>query len=418
MADKRSGTKLAVNFSDIEDARARLVGAVARTPCVRSEALSRISGAELYLKLENLQHTGSFKVRGSFVKLSLLSAEQRARGVVAMSAGNHAQGLAYHAQRLGIPAVIVMPTCTPNTKVEGTRQYGARVILHGEGFEEAASHAHDLEEEEGLTFVHPYDDPAIIAGQGTVGLEMLQDVPDLDVLVVPVGGGGLISGVAIAAKHVKPEIEIVGVEVSLYPSVYRLGRDLPPEPGGPTVAEGIAVKSPGRLTIPAIEALVSDVILVSEEEIESAMMRLLESGRIVAEGAGAASLAAVLGQQTRYAGRRVGLVVSGGNVDMRLLSSVIFHGLVRGGRLARIRVAITDQPGILAKVANLIGEGGGNIVEVYHRRAFSNLSAKSAELDVIVETRGSDHVKSIFNGLLAAGFDANLLPSGQGSESG
>jgi len=278
------------------------------------------------------------------------------------------------------------------------------------GLKKQRAHAHHLEKAEGLTFVHPYDDQAIIAGQGTVGLEMLQDVPDLDVLVVPVGGGGLISGVAIAAKHVKPEIEIVGVEVSLYPSVYRLGRDLPPEPGGPTVAEGIAVKNPGRLTIPAIEALVSDVVLVSEEEIESAMMRLLESGKIVAEGAGAASLAAVLGQQTRYAGRRVGLVVSGGNVDMRLLSSVIFHGLVRGGRLARIRVAITDQPGILAKVANLIGEGGGNIVEVYHRRAFSNLS--------VVETRGSDHVRTIFNGLLAAGFDANLLPSGQGSESG
>jgi len=410
---------MTISFADIDAARRRLAGSVASTPCIPSPSLSRMVGAELVLKLENLQHTGSFKARGAFVKLAGLSDEQRSRGVVAMSAGNHAQGVAYHAQRLGIPATIVMPTYTPITKVEGTRQYGARVVLHGEGFEEATTHARGLEEREGLTFVHPYDDPAIIAGQGTVGIEMLEAYPDLEVMVIPIGGGGLISGIALAAKHLNPQIEIIGVEAALYPSVYRVVRSLPlpPDLGGPTVAEGIAVKTPGKLTLPVIEELVRDILLVGEEDIEAAMMRLLETEKIVVEGAGAAALAAVLLQRGRFASRRVGVVVSGGNIDMRLLSSVILRGLARGGRLARLRVAITDQPGLLAKVANLIGEGGGNIVEVYHRRAFSRLSAKSAELDVIVETRGSEHVREIVNRLMATGYTVSVLSAAEGTDS-
>ena len=332
-----------------------------------------------------------------------------------MSAGNHAQGVAYHAQRLGVPATIVMPTSAPLTKVEGTRRFGARVVLHGEGFEEATTHARALEEKEGLTFVHPYDDEAIIAGQGTVGLEMLEADPGLEMLVVPIGGGGLIAGVALAAKHLRPAIEVIGVEMVLYPSVYRALRGLPPDPGGPTIAEGIAVKAPGKLTLPLIGELVSDVLLVDEEDVEAAVMRLLEAEKIVAEGAGAAALAAVLLQRARFAGRRVGVIVSGGNIDMRLLSSVILRSLVREGRLARLRVAITDQPGVLAKVANLIGEGGGNIVEVQHGRAFARVSAKSAELDVMVETRGPDHVREIVNRLTAIGYPVKLLDAAEGT---
>lgn len=400
---------MSVTFADIETARDHLAGAVAATPCIASLGLSRALGAHVALKLENLQHTGSFKARGALVKLQGLSAEQRTRGVVAMSAGNHAQGVAYHAQRLGIPATIVMPTFTPITKVEGTRQYGARVVLHGEGFEEATAHARELEAGQGLVFVHPYDDPAIIAGQGTVGLEMLEAFPDLELLVVPIGGGGLIAGVAIAAKHLKPEIEIVGVEAALYPSVFRVLRQLPPDFGGPTIAEGIAVKTPGGHTLPVIEELVSEVLLAGEEVIEDAMIRLLETEKIVAEGAGAAALAAMLAHPERFAGRRVGVVVSGGNVDMRLLSSVILRGLAREGRLARLRVSIADQPGFLAKVASLIGEADGNIVEVHHGRAFSRLSAKAAELEVIVETRGPGHVRAIVNRLMAMGYAVTLL---------
>lgn len=400
---------MSVTFTDIEAARGRLTGAVAATPCIASPSLSRAVAASVVLKLENLQHTGSFKSRGALVKLQGLPDEQRRRGVVAMSAGNHAQGVAYHAQRLGVPATIVMPTFTPITKVEGTRQYGARVVLHGEGFEEATAHARELEEAQGLAFLHPYDDPAIIAGQGTVGLEMLETFPDLELLVVPIGGGGLIAGMAIAAKHLKPEIEIVGVEAALYPSVYRVLRQLPPDFGGPTIAEGIAVKTPGGHTLPIIEELVSEVLLAGEEVIEDAMIRLLETEKIVAEGAGAAALAAVLAHPERFAGRRVGVVVSGGNVDLRLLSSVILRGLAREGRLARLRIAIPDQPGLLAKVANLIGEARGNIVEVYHGRAFSRLSAKATELEVIVETRGPGHVREIVNRLTAMGYAVTLL---------
>ena len=408
---------MTVSFADIEAARHRIQGALAVTPAIASPALSQHARAELVLKLENLQHTGSFKARGALARLLGLSEAQRARGVVAMSAGNHAQGVAYHARRLGIPATIVMPTATPITKLEGTRQYGAEVVLHGEGFEEATAHARALGEDQGLTFVHPYDDAAIIAGQGTVALELLEARPDLEVLVVPIGGGGLIAGMALAAKHLKPGIEIVGVEAELYPSVQRRLLGLPPAPGGPTIAEGIAVKQPGRLTLPLIEELVDEVLLVDEAAIEQALLRCLESEKIVAEGAGAAALAAVLAHPGRFAGRRVGVVVSGGNIDMRLLSSVILRGMAREGRLARLRVAITDQPGLLAKVATQIGEGGGNIVEVYHRRAFSRLSAKSAELDLVVETRGTEHERALVHGLVATGYTVTHLPMAEGTGS-
>ncbi len=408
-----------VTFADVEAARRLIAGAVVATPCVASPDLSRLLGggsaSSVVLKLENLQRTGSFKARGALVKLARLTGEQRARGVVAMSAGNHAQGVAYHAERLGIPATVVMPAFAPLTKVAGTRRYGARVVLHGEGFEEATAHARLLEEREGLTFVHPYDDPAIIAGQGTVGAEMLEAFPDLDALVVPIGGGGLIAGVAVAAKHLKPGIEVVGVEAALYPSVYRTLRELPPAFGGATIAEGIAVKTPGGHTLPIIRELVDEVLLVGEEAIETAMVRLLEGEKVVAEGAGAAGLAAVLAHRERFAGRRVGVVVCGGNVDTRLLASVMLRGLAREGRLARLRVAITDQPGVLGRVANLVGEGGGNIVEVQHGRAFSRLSAKSAELDIIVEARGPDHVREIVNRLVANGFPVNLLEGADGA---
>jgi threonine dehydratase len=408
---------MTITFARIEAARRRLAGITAVTPCRPSPALSELAGAELTLKLENLQDTGSFKARGAFVKLAGLGDAERRRGVVAMSAGNHAQGVAAHAQRLGIAATIVMPTFTPTAKVEGTRRYGARVVLHGEGFEAAAEHARALEEQEGLTFVHPYNDTDIIAGQGTVAIEMLEAASDLDVLVVPIGGGGLIAGMARAARHLKPGIEIVGVEAALYPSVHRAMRHLPMGPGGPTIAEGIAVKQPGNLTLPLIEELVGEVLLVGEEEIEAAMIHLLETEKIVAEGAGAAALAAVLANPDRFAHRRVGIVVSGGNIDLRLLSSIILRDLARGGRLARLRVAITDQPGLLAQVASLIGEGGGNIVEVYHRRAFSRLSAKSAELDVMLESRGASHVRDIVHRLAAAGHSVTLLPAAEGAVS-
>ena len=315
------------------------------TPCLRSRTLSDITGAELWLKFENLQYTASFKERGALNRLAQLTPEQAAAGVIAMSAGNHAQGVAYHARRLGIPATIVMPRHTPFVKVENTRRFGARVLLEGEGVEEAALHAWEIAARDGLTFVHPFDDAAVIAGQGTLALEMLEAAPGLEVLVVPIGGGGLIGGMATAAKAVNPRIEIVGVEAALYPSVYRRLRGLPALAGGPTIAEGIAVKEPGNLTYPIIERLVSEVLLVEEAAIEAAVLQLLEIEKTVAEGAGAAGLAAVMSHPDRFRGRRVGLVLCGGNIDSRLLSAVILRGLVRTQRLVRLRVGVPDSPG-------------------------------------------------------------------------
>ena len=407
---------MAVTLADIEAAAEVLDGHVVRTPCLRSARLSEVLGAEVALKLETLQHSSSFKDRGALVKLASLSAEERARGVIAMSAGNHAQGVAYHATRLGIPATIVMPRLTPFVKVEKTSQFGARVVLEGDSVDEAADYARRLAAERDLTFIHPYDDPAIIAGQGTIGLEMLADVPELDVLVVPIGGGGLISGVATAAKAKKPEIEILGVQAAACPSMYRKRAGLPEAPLRPSIAEGIAVKRPGQLTLPIVKALVGDILLVEEDAIEEAILTLLEVEKLVVEGAGAAGLAALTTYRERFTGRHVGLILCGGNIDLRLLSVVILRGLVHSKRLISIQVGMPDAPGNLARAAALIGEAGGNILEVQHQRAFSLLTAKSTGVTFIIETRNAAHANEVITTLRAAGFDVRILegPSGAG----
>jgi threonine dehydratase len=407
---------LTVTLEDVRAAAKRLEGQIARTPCLLSRTLSEMTGAEIWLKFENLQYTASFKERGAFNKLAQLTPEQRADGVIAMSAGNHAQGVAYHAKRLGIPATIVMPRQTPFVKVENTRRLGARVVLEGEGVEEAAVQAAEIAAREWLTFIHPFDDEAVIAGQGTIALEMLDAAPDLDVIVVPIGGGGLIGGIATAAKALKPEIEIVGVEAELYPSAYRRLRGESAVAGGPTIAEGIAVKEPGSLTLPIIERLVADVLLVEEAAIEAAIVQLLEIEKTVAEGAGAAGLAAVTSQPERFRGRRVGLVLCGGNIDSRLLSAVILRGLVRSQRLVRLRVSVPDSPGSLARIATTIAESGGNVVDVNHQRAFSKLSVKLADVDFTIETRTGEHAEEIARTLETAGFAVTRL--GMGADSG
>jgi threonine dehydratase len=403
---------LIVTVDDVIAAAAAMAGSVERTPMVFSPALSELTGALLSLKLENLQVSGSFKARGALIKLLALDEGERRQGVIAMSAGNHAQGVAWHARRLGIPATIVMPEATPFTKVERTQALGASVVLHGAGLAEAETHALDLAETQGLVFVHPYDDPQIIAGQGTIALEMLADRPELDCLVVPVGGGGLIAGLATAAKALKPSIEIVGVQAIGY---CPLARSLPPAPPPAaslqTLAEGIAVKRPGTRTRAVIERLVDDVVVVDEGQIERAVELLFERQKIVAEGAGAASLSAVMADPARFHGRNVGLVVSGGNIDNRLVASVLMRGLVRAGRLARLRIEISDAPGTLAKVASLIGTSGGNILEIFHQRLFQDVPVKYAELDAVVETTDTGHVRAMVEALCAAGYPTRLLGS-------
>jgi threonine dehydratase len=398
-----------VTTADVQAARERLAGRIVATPCLPSRTLSEITGAEIWLKFENLQYTASFKERGALNRLAQLTPEQAAAGVIAMSAGNHAQGVAYHARRLGIPATIIMPRHTPFVKVENTRRFGARVLLEGEGVEEAARHAWEIAAREGLTFVHPFDDAAVIAGQGTVALEMLEAAPALEVLVVPIGGGGLIGGIATAAKALRAEIEIVGVEAALYPSVYRRLRRLPAEAGGPTIAEGIAVKEPGTLTYPIIERLVADVLLVEEAALEAAILQLLEIEKTVAEGAGAAGLAAVMSHPDRFRGRKVGLVLCGGNIDSRLLSAVILRGLVRTQRLVRLRIGVPDTPGSLVRIAAIIAGCGGNVVDVDHQRAFSKLSVKQADIDFTIETRSAEHAAEIAAALQAAGYQAGRI---------
>ncbi|MDJ0948689.1 MAG: threonine ammonia-lyase [Alphaproteobacteria bacterium] len=400
---------LAVTIDDIRDAARLLEGAVIKTPMSPSRVLSKLCGCEIVLKFENLQYTASFKDRGAYVKLASLTEEQKQRGVIAMSAGNHAQGVAYHAQTLGIPATIVMPRQTPFNKVIHTRNFGARVILRGDTLDDSATVAHEIMDQEGLTFIHPFDDPKIIAGQGTIALEMLEADPELDTIVCPIGGGGLISGIAIAAKAIKPEIEIVGVEATLYPSMYQALHHRTPTSGGTTIAEGIAVKTPGALTRPIVEALVERILLVEEAALERAVLMLIEIEKTVAEGAGAAGLAAVLTNKEQFAGRRVGLVICGGNIDSRILATILMRGLALSGRLARFRIEITDQPGALAKVAGLIGESAGNIVEVYHQRLFYDVPVKMADLDVVVETRDPEHIEEIVNALTGAGYPARVL---------
>lgn len=400
---------MSVSIDDIRDAAALINGQVVRTPTVRSGPLSAKFGAEVFVKLETLQHTGSFKDRGALVKLKSLKPDEMTRGVIAISAGNHAQGVAYHAQRLGIPATIVMPEGTPFNKVRRTQEFGAQVLLKGDNINMAEPFASDLAAKEKLTFVHPYDDEKIIAGQGTVALEMLEDVPELDTIFVPIGGGGIISGVAIAAKAIKPSIKIIGVETELYPSMHHAINGLSNDQGGDSIAEGIAVKSPGSLTRKIIEENVDELLVVSESAIEAAVQTMLVDAKIHVEGAGAAPLAALNSLASRFAGRCVGLIACGGNIDPRILASILMRGMIRAGHMARLRITISDQPGILAKVAEQIGNSGGNIVEIYHRRMFYDVPVKLAELDAVVETRDTDHVEDIVSCLSKAGFPTRRL---------
>ncbi|HRJ68234.1 MAG TPA: threonine ammonia-lyase [Beijerinckiaceae bacterium] len=405
----------AVTPSMIEDAARRISGQLAATPCLPSRTLSDIVGAEVWLKFENLQFTASFKERGALNCLMQLDGSARRNGVIAMSAGNHAQGVAYHARRLGIPATIVMPVGTPMVKVENTRRHGADVKITGATLEDSARFAREHGEKHGMTFVHPYDDPAIIAGQGTIAREMLAVAPAIDTLVVPIGGGGLISGIAIAAKAIKPDIEVIGVQSELYPSMYNAINDEALPMRGDTLAEGIAVKAPGKITTDLVRRHVDDILLVSEPEIEQAVSLLITIEKTVVEGAGAAGLAAVVSRSRRFAGRTIGLVLCGGNIDTRLLASVLNRELAREGRLSKLSIDIVDRPGQLARVAALLGEAGANIVEVSHQRVFSDLPAKGTLLEVVIETRDAHHRDETVTMLRAAGFVVDLVsnPGGQ-----
>jgi threonine dehydratase len=398
-----------LTLQDIEAAAARIAGAIERTPMLHSRTLSHLTGAEVWLKFENLQFTGSFKERGALNKLLSLREDERRRGVIAMSAGNHAQGVAYHAARLGMRAVIVMPKGTPNSKVANTRVHGAEVVLEGDTLADAARHARKLEARDALTFIHPYDDPAVIAGQGTVALEMLADMPELDTLVVPVGGGGLIGGMALAARAIKPRLRIYGVESQTYPAMYQRLAGLAVEVGGDTIAEGLAVRDVGELTLALARELVDEVLLVAEDTIEQAIVALIEIEKTVAEGAGAAGLAALLQHPQRFAGRRVGIALSGGNIDTRVLAAVLMRGLVRDGRLTRLRVSMPDVSGSLAKVAQLIGEAGGNIVEVQHQRLFGTASVRTPEVEFLLEARDRAHSEAIVAALQARGVRVERL---------
>jgi threonine dehydratase len=377
------------------------------TPCVESKTLGQIAGCQVFLKFENLQFTASFKERGALNKLLHLTASGAPlKGVIAASAGNHAQGVAHHAQRLGLRAVIVMPLATPMVKVERTRGFGAEVVLHGETFDEAREHALLLAERDGLTFVHPFDDALVIAGQGTIGIEMLRAQPELDTLVIAVGGGGLISGIATAVRQLKPGMEIIGVQTSRFPAMVNAVKGTHHPQGANTIAEGIAVGQPGQLTREVIAQLVDDLVLVDEGDIEQAIVMLLEIEKTLVEGAGAAGLAALLKEPARYAGKKVGLVLCGGNIDPLLLAAILERGMVRAGRLARIRVNARDTPGVLARITAVVAEAGANIDEVHHQRAFSTLSAQSVEVELVIQTRNRVHVQEVVRQLLVAGFEA------------
>jgi threonine dehydratase len=391
-------------IDDIRAAAKRIDGAVIRTPMLKSPILSAVVGADVWLKFENLQFTSAYKERGALNKLLQLTAEERARGVIAASAGNHAQAVAYHAKRLGIPATIVMPEPTPTVKVTQTESHGATVVLYGQLFDDAYAKARELSLEKGYVFVHPFDDPKIIAGAGTVCLEMLEDAPELDTLVVPIGGGGLMSGVSIAARAIKPEIELIGVEAELYPSMKCAIEGCQMPLGGDTLAEGIAVKQPGELTSRILGELVDEVVLVAERDIERAVAMLVGIEKTVVEGAGAAGLAAMLSDPERFKGKAVGTILCGGNIDMHLLANVLVRDLVRRGRIARLRVAAQDQPGALAKITAKFFEAGVNIIEIRHIRIFTALPAKDTVIEVECEARDSaaiDHVEEV---LKAAGF--------------
>ncbi|QJR01803.1 threonine ammonia-lyase [Sphingobium yanoikuyae] len=396
---------LPVTVDDILAARTRISGSIVKTPTLISQTFSQMLGCNVYLKFENLQFTAAYKERGALNRLLQLDEAAKAKGVIGASAGNHAQGLAYHGKRLGVPVTIVMPTTTPIVKVTQTQGHGATVVQYGEKFDDAYAHARKLEVEQGLTFIHPFDEPDIIAGQGTVGLEMLEDAPQIDTLIIPIGGGGLFSGIATAARAMKPDIRLIGVQAELYPSMYDFikGADLACD--GDTLAEGIAVKQPGELTRRFVERLVDDVLLVTERRLEEAVSLLLQIEKTVVEGAGAAGLAALLSYREQFAGRNVGLILTGGNIDTRLLANVLLRDLARSGRLARLRIILQDRPGALFHVARIFDQEAVNILELSHQRIFTNLPAKGLSLDVECETRDGAHLQRLITALGAAGYE-------------
>jgi threonine dehydratase len=403
---------MTITLADVQAARRTLAGAVLRTPMLPAPKLSAVTGAEVFVKYENMQVTNSFKDRGAYVKLAALSAAERSRGVIAMSAGNHAQAVAYHSRRLGIPATIVMPVTTPFVKVKATEAYGAKVVLDGETLSECQDRAAAMARDHALVLVHPYDDPAIIAGQGTVALEMFEDVGDLEVLVVPIGGGGLIAGNAIAAHGMRPGVDIVGVEAALYPSMRNAITGANSPIGGPTLAEGIAVKNVGTLTLPVVRELVSDIILVDEAHLERAVNAYLTLQKTMAEGAGAAGLAAMFAAPERFRNRKVGLILCGGNIDPRILASIMVRELEREHRIVSFRLTIADRPGVLGPIATLLGKLGANILEVDHRRLFLDVPAKGAKLDITVEARDHAHSKEIMLALSEGGYQPVHITTG------
>ncbi|KRA57519.1 threonine dehydratase [Caulobacter sp. Root656] len=395
---------MTLTIETIRAAAARLAGQIERTPCRYSRTLSKITGAEVWVKFENLQFTAAYKERGALNKLMLLSNAEKAKGVIAASAGNHAQGLAYHGARLGVPVTIVMPKTTPFVKVQHTRDFGANVVIEGETYDDASTHARKLQAEQDLTFVHPFDDYDIMAGQGTIALEMLEDAPDLEILPVPIGGGGLISGVATAAKAVKPDIHIVGCEPAMYPSFTAKMRGVAAHCGGQTIAEGVAVKTVGDLTYGVARPLIDDVLLLEEPHIEQAVALYCNVEKTIAEGAGAASLAALLAYPERFRGKKCGLILCGGNIDTRLLASVLTRELVRAQRLVSLRIVGDDRPGLLSTVASVIGSMGANIIEVNHNRLALDVPAKGAEFDITIETRDAQHTQDVMNALREKGY--------------
>ncbi|EAT07161.1 threonine ammonia-lyase [Sphingobium sp. 10 DY56-G10] len=405
LAKIESALPLPVTVDDILAARTRIAGAIVKTPTLISQTLSDMLGCKVYLKFENLQFTAAYKERGALNRLLQLDDASKAKGVIAASAGNHAQGLAYHGKRLGVPVTIVMPTTTPIIKVTQTRSHGATVVQFGEKFDDAYAHARELEAQQGLTFVHPFDEPDIIAGQGTVALEMLEDAPEIDTLVVPIGGGGLFSGMGTAARAMKPDIRLIGVQAELYPSMYGFMKSTDLACDGDTLAEGIAVKQPGSVTRRFVERLADDILLVNERRLEESLSLLLQIEKTVVEGAGAAGLAALLTHRDQFAGRRVGLVLTGGNIDTRLLANVLLRDLARSGRLARLRIILQDRPGALFNVARIFDQEAVNILELSHQRIFTNLPAKGLSLDVECETRDRDHLQNLLGALRAAGYE-------------
>jgi len=400
---------MAVTADQIRDTAVRLDGQIIRTPMLEAPMLSRNLGCDLFLKLECLQHTSSFKARGALNAMLGLNDKQRQLGVIAMSAGNHAQAVAYHAEHMGIPATIVMPAQTPFAKVARTRAFGAKVVLEGRNLNECEGTVNALIQKHGLTLIHPYDNELVMMGQGTAGLEMLIDQPDLDVLVVPIGGGGLMGGIATIARDMRPNIKIYGVQTELYPSMKLAVEGKEITCGGETLAEGIAVKKPGGVTLPVVDALVDEILLVDERELEWAVGALIEQQRVVSEGAGAAGIAAIHANPALFAGKKVGVVICGGNIDPRLLASILNRNMAVDGRIARLRIDISDEPGMLAAISTTIGKCGGNIVEIYHQRLFYDVPAKLAKIDAVIETRGSDHVDEIIAALRAAHFQVRQL---------